>query len=85
MKNLTDNLKSSLNESSTSNGAITNYIESWLKAPMNSKDMFAVIGAIVNGAKKAYEYRNDPKYFDESEKKYNDATKVLADFIDQLK
>lgn len=78
-------LKEQLNESSTSNGAITNYIESWLKAPMNSHDMFTIIGAIVKGAKKAYEYRNDPKYFDESDKKYNDATKVLADFIDQLK
>lgn len=85
MKNLTDNLKSSLNESSTSNGAITNYIESWLKAPMNYKDMLTIIGAIVKGAKNAYEYRNDPKYFDENDKKYNDATKVLADFIDQLK
>jgi len=78
-------LKEQLNESSISNGAMTNYIESWFKAPMNSKDMFTIISAIVNGAKKAYEYRNDPKYFDESDKKYNDATKVLADFINQLK
>ena len=43
-------LKEQLNESSTNNGAITNYIESWLKSPMNSKDMITVIKAITNGA-----------------------------------
>lgn len=84
MKNLVDNLKSSLNESSN-RGAANCFVESWLKAPMNSKDMLVVINAIINGAKKAYEYRIDPKYFDENDKKYNDATKVLEDFINQLK
>lgn len=77
-------LKEQLNESSTNNGAITNYIESWLKSPMNSKDMITVIKAITNGASRALEYRNDPAYLDD-DKKYNDATKLLQEFVDKVK
>ena len=78
------NLKEYINESNIRPQDITNYIESWLKDPMKSKDMYNILGAIVQGAKNAYEYRTDPKYLDDN-KQYAEASEVLAKFIEQLK
>ena len=76
-------LKEILNESNIRPQDITNYIESWLKDPMKSKDMYNVLGAIIQGAKNAYAYRTDPKYLDDN-KQYTEASEVLAKFIEQL-
>ena len=81
MKSLTD----ILNESRTDNRQITAYVCSWLKQPMNDKEMYDVIGAIVKGCRDAYDYRTDPEYFDESDKKYNQASDALKTLIDQMK
>ena len=77
------NLKEYINESNIRPQDITNYIESWLKDPMKTKDMQIVLDAIIQGAKAAYEYRTDPKYLDDN-KQYAEASEVLAKFIEQL-
>ena len=77
------NLKEYINESNIRPQDITNYIESWLKDPMKSKDMQIVLDAIIQGTKNAYEYRTDPKYLDDN-KQYAGASEVLAKFIEQL-
>jgi len=81
MKSLTD----FISESRTSTTEITSYIESWLKSPINDKEMYAVLGAIVEGAKNAYDYRTDPEYADNNDAKYKKADEVLKKFIEELK
>lgn len=81
MKNLID----TLNESRTNTKQIAEYVCSWLKQPADDRDMYEVIGALVQGCKDAYDYRTDPKYFDEDDKKFNKASDVLKTLIDQMK
>lgn len=76
---------SELNESRTPNREIENYVKSWLKWPSDSREMFEVIGAIVNGMKGAYAYREDEAYMDQNTKEYNIASDVLKTFIDQCR
>lgn len=75
---------SELNESRTSNREIENYIKSWLKQPINSREMFEVIGAIVNGMKGAYAYREDEAYMDQNTRHYTIASNILKEVIDLL-
>ena len=76
---------SELNESRTPNSDIEHYVKSWLKWPSNSREMYEVLGAIVNGMKGAYAYREDEGYMDQNTKEYNKASDVLKIFIDQCK
>lgn len=76
---------SELNESRTPNRDIENYVKSWLKWPSNSREMYEVLGAIVNGMKGAYAYREDEGYMDQNTKEYNIASDVLKTFIDQCR
>ena len=78
-------LKDFLNESRASDRQISEYVYSWLKNPSDNKEMFSLIGAIVQGCKDAYEYRTDPKYFDEDDREYNKASETLKKLIDQMK
>ena len=78
-------LKDFLNESRASDRQISEYVCSWLKNPSDNKEMFSLIGAIVQGCKDAYEYRTDPQYFDKDDKKYNEASETLKKLIDQMK
>ena len=72
---------SELNESRTPNKDIENYIKSWLKYPSNSREMYEVLGAIVNGMKAALDYRTDEGYMDQNRHEYNSASDYLDDFI----
>ena len=81
MKNITD----FLNESITRVDEIQHYVESWLKQPIKSKDMYEILGALVRGAKDAYEYRTDSRYVDSNNTEYNKASEALKKFIEELK
>lgn len=74
-----------LNESRTNPKEITAYITSWLKNPIDDKDMYAILGAIVQGVHDAYDYRTDPEYLDPDDKKYEKANEALKKFMEQLK
>jgi len=76
---------SELNESRTPNREIENYVNSWLKWPSDSREMYEVIGAIVSGMKGALDYRTDESYMDQNTKEYNKASNVLERFIDQCR
>jgi len=76
---------SELNESQTPNRDIENYVKSWLKYPINSREMYEVLGAIVNGMKAALDYRTDEGYMDQNRREYNIASDVLETFIEQCK
>ena len=78
-------VNSELNESRTSNRDIENYIKSWIKWPSDSKEMYEVLNAILNGMKGAYAYREDEGYMDQNTKEYNEASNVLEIFIEQCK
>ena len=75
---------SELNESRTSNKEIENYVKSWLKWPSDSREMFEVLGAIVNGMKGAYAYREDEDYMDQNNRHYKIASNILKEVIDLL-
>lgn len=74
-----------LNESKTNPKEITAYITSLLKDPIDVKDMYIVLGAIVQGVHDAYDYRTDPDYIDQEDEKYEKANEVLNKFKEQLK
>ena len=78
-------VNSELNESRTSNREIEHYIESWLKYPIDSKEMYEVLGAIVSGMKAALDYRTDEGYMDQNRREYNIASDVLETFIEQCR
>jgi len=86
-KNLTNmrDIKLILTESKTTPDEVQHYLESWLKQPQKSKEMYDIIGAIVQGAKDAYEYRTDSRYADSNNTEYDKASEALKKFIDQLK
>ena len=73
-------VNSELNESRTSNRDIENYIKSWIKWPSDSKEMYEVLNAILNGMK-----GEDEGYMDQNTREYNRATDILDDFIEQCK
>lgn len=77
-------VNSELNESRTPNSNIEHYVKSWLKWPSDSREMYEVIGAIVNGIKGAYAYREDEGYMDQNTKDYNIASDILKEVIDLL-
>ena len=72
---------SELNESRTPIRDIENYVKSWLKWPSDSKEMYEVLNAILNGMKGAYAYREDEGYMDQNTREYNEASDYLDDFI----
>lgn len=74
---------SKLNESRTSNREIENYVKSWLKWPSDSREMYEVLNAIVNGMKGAYAYRTDEGYMDQNRREYNRASDYLDDLIER--
>lgn len=76
---------SELNESRTPNRDIENYVKSWLKWPSDSKEMYEVLSAIVNGMKGAYAYREDEGYMVHNMQDYNSASYVLKSFINKCK
>lgn len=80
MKNLTD----FIGESKTTPKQMKEYEISWLKFVSNEKEMKEAIDAIKEGFLAAYEYRTDPQYESDMDRKYVAATKLLKEFIDKL-
>ena len=78
-------IKEFLNESRTNAKEIAAYLESWVKSPADQREMYNVLGAVVEGLKAGLAYREDPEYVDEMDEKYKKATDVLNTFVGQLK
>lgn len=74
-----------INESRTDVKQIAAYLESWVKNPSDSHEMYDILGAVAEGLKAGLAYREDPKYVDGMDSKYKKATDVLKTFVGQLK
>ena len=85
MQDIKDMLSQSLNESRTDTKQIAAYLESWVKGVADQRDMYNVLGAVVEGLKTGLAYREDPEYIDDVDDKYKKATDVLKTFVGQLK
>ena len=78
-------IKEFLNESRTDTKQIAAYLESWVKNPSDSREMYDILGAVTEGLKAGLAYREDPKYVDKMDDKYKKATDALKTFVGQLK
>ncbi len=85
MQDIKEMLNQSLNESRTDTKQIAAYLESWVKGVPDQREMYNVLGAIVEGLKAGLVYREDPEYLDDMDDKYKKATDALKTFVGQLK